>query len=208
MTANSELMSQAKESLSGNWGIAIGTFIVYAILTSVLQFIPFLGPIVGIVIGGPFALGIIIFAKNIANGEDAKLEQIFDGFKNFGTALATYLLTAVFVFLWMLLLIIPGIIMGLAYSQAMYIISDDPEIGAYEAISKSRKMMDGFKLKLFGMGLMFFGLSLLCVLTLGIGFFWLMPFASVTMVKFYQDVKADFEAKEGGPELAAEEVAS
>lgn len=194
MTANRDIRSEALSALSGKWGIAIGTFIVYLILTTSLQFIPIIGPVIGLVIGGPFALGLILFCKSIANGQEAKLEQMFDGFKNLGTALATYLLSAVFIFLWSLLLIIPGIIMGLAYSLAMYIISDDSEIGAYEAIALSRKMMDGYKMKLLGMILIFFGLALLCILTLGIGFLWLFPFMQVTMVKFYQDVKADYEA--------------
>lgn len=193
MTANSILMSEARTSLNGKWGIAIGTFLVYMILVGALQAIPTIGPFIGLVIGGPFALGLIIFAKNISSGNEARLEQIFDGFKNLGTALATYLLTAVFTILWTLLLIIPGIIMGLAYSQSMYIISDNPEMGAYDAIALSKKMMDGYKMKLFGLMLMFFGLGLLCVFTLGIAFLWLMPFAQVTMVKFYEDVKADYD---------------
>lgn len=190
MTANTELMGEAKKSLEGNWGIAIGGSLVYLVITMAAGFIP----AGALILGGPLTLGFIFFAKQIANGEEPKIENLFDGFKNFLPALATYLLVAVFVFLWMLLLIIPGLIMALAYSQAMYILSDEPDIGASAAISKSRAMMDGYKMKLFGMMLLFMLLSFLCVLTLGIGYFFLIPFMQVTMVKFYQDVKADYDA--------------
>ena len=208
MTANTELMSQAKESLSGKWLLAIGTMLVYFIVVGAIQAIPFAGPLVGIVIGGPFALGLIIFSKNIANDTDARLEQVFDGFKNFGTALATYLLSAVAIMIGILLFVIPGIILGLGLSLSMYIISDDPEIGAYDALKKSWEMMKGYKVKYFGLGLLFFGLAILCVLTLGIGFLWLIPFTQVTLVKFYQDVKTDYELKNGSsqPEDATTDI--
>lgn len=188
MIANTELMGHARESLSGKWGIAIGTTLVYMIVAGSLQMIPYVGPVIGLVIGGPFALGYIIFAKNISRGEEARLEQIFDGFKHFGTALATNLLVAVAVIIGMLFFIIPGIILALGLSQSMFIISDDREIGAYDALRKSWEMMKGYKTKFFGLGLLFFGLALLSALTLFIGLFWLIPFMQVTLVKFYDDV--------------------
>lgn len=195
MTRNTELIGQAKDSLSGKWLLAIGTILVYIILVAALQMIPFLGTIIGFVIGGPFALGLIIFYTKLADDDNPRLEQIFDGFQNFGTALATYLLAAVAALIGFILLIIPGIIISLGLALGMYIISDDSEIGAYDALKKSWEMMDGYKMKLLGMGLLFFLLSLLCILTLGIGFLFLMPLTQVAMIKFYQDVKADYEAK-------------
>jgi len=189
MTPNAELLSQAKKSLTGKWGVAIATFVVYLILSVALQSIPTLGIIVGLVLSGPFALGLCIFSVNIARNREARLEQMFDGFKNWGTAIAAYLLTAVFVLLWLLLLIVPGIIAALSYSLTLYILVDEPELGAYEAIDKSKMMMDGYKIKLLGLTFMFIGISLLCVLTLGIGFLWAGPWMQVTMAKFYDDVK-------------------
>ena len=189
MTPNTELISQAKESLSGKWLLAIGTSLVYMIVVGAVQAIPVAGALIGLVIGGPFALGMIIFSKNIANDGDARLEQIFDGFKHFGPAVATYLLSAVAIMIGFILFIIPGIILAMALWMAMYIISDDHEIGAYDAIKKSWEMMKGYKMKYFGLSLLFLGLALLCVLTLGIGFFFLIPLMQVTLVKFYEDVK-------------------
>jgi uncharacterized membrane protein len=70
-------------------------------------------------------------------------------------------------------------------------LADDNSIKAMEAIDKSKKMMDGYKWKYFCLGLRFLGWALLCILTLGIGFLWLMPYMQVSMAKFYDDVKAN-----------------
>jgi uncharacterized membrane protein len=94
-----------------------------------------------------------------------------------------------FVILWTLLLIIPGIIAGLSYSMTFYILSDDRTLKPREALDKSKQMMDGYKMKLFKLALRFFLLALLCILTLGIGFLWLIPYANVTMANFYDDVR-------------------
>ncbi|RME14227.1 MAG: DUF975 family protein, partial [Bacteroidetes bacterium] len=64
-----------------------------------------------------------------------------------------------------------------------------------EAINKSKEMMDGYKWKLFHLFLIFLGLSFLCILTLGLGFLWLIPYIRVTMAKFYDDIKADSTMK-------------
>lgn len=206
MTANAELLRETKEAMSGQWGLSIATFLVYIILVGALQAIPHIGPFIGLVIGGPFALGLIIFSRNVLHHTDPRLEQLFDGFKNWGTAIAAYLLVAVATILGFVLLIIPGIIVSLGLALTMYIVADDPEIGAYDAMSKSWDMMDGYKIKYLGLILMFLGLSLLCILTLGIGFLWLIPYSQVALVRFYEDVKADYETLNPEP-LSAEGAA-
>jgi uncharacterized membrane protein len=190
-TENVVLMQMAKESLKGKWGLAIGTIVVYILISVALQLIPYVGPIASLIISGPFALGLAYFSLSISRNQNPKLENIFQGFNNFGTALGAYLLMILFIILWALLLIVPGIIAAISYSMTFYIIADDNSIGAMEAIDKSKKMMDGYKLKYFYLGLRFFGLGLLCILTLGIGFLWLMPYMQVSMAKFYDDVKAN-----------------
>ena len=190
-TENLVLMQMAKESLKGKWGLAIGTIVVYLLIVLCIQEIPIVGAIASLIIAGPFALGLAYFSLSISRNQEAKLEQIFQGFNNFGTALSAYLLMIGFILLWTLLLIIPGIIAAMSYSMTVYIIADDNSIGAMDAIDKSKKMMDGYKWKLFRLGLRFLGWSLLCILTLGIGFLWLMPYMQVSMAKFYDDVKAN-----------------
>lgn len=188
-TENVVLMRMAKESLKGKWGLAIGTFVVYMLIGAGLQLVPVVGVFASLIITGPFTLGVSIFSLSLSRNEDAELAQIFEGFNNFGKALGAYVLMVLFIILWTLLLIIPGIIAAISYSMTFFILADDDSIGPMEAIDKSKKMMDGYKWKYFRLGLRFLGLALLCILTLGIGFFWLMPFMQVTMAKFYDDIK-------------------
>ncbi|MDA9327744.1 DUF975 family protein [Flavobacteriaceae bacterium] len=187
---NTELMAEARESLSGNWGLAIGTFLVYGIIISSLQFIPVVGSVLALFIAGPMLVGVSMFSLSLSRGENARLEQIFEGFKNYGTVLGAYLLMVLFIFLWMLLLIIPGIIAAIAYSQTFYILAEDDTIGSMDALKKSKEMMDGYKWKYFCLGLRFIGWALLCILTLGIGFLWLSPYIQISYAKFYEDIKA------------------
>lgn len=191
-TSNSELMKNAESSLSGKWGLAVGTFFVIALINFALQltaeFIPF-ASIITLILAGPLALGVAIFSLNLSRDYEAKSDQIFDGFKNFGNSIGAYLLMGLFVLLWTLLLIIPGIIAALSYSMTFFIIADNEDIGPMEAIDESKRMMDGYKGKLFRMYLRFLGWSILCLLTLGIGFLWFIPYAYVSLAKFYDDIK-------------------
>jgi len=200
-TENVVLMKMARESLSGKWGLAIGTYVVFFLVVGAIQVLARYFPVstvLAFIIGGPMALGLAIFSLSLARNQEARLEQIFLGFNKFGLSLGAYLLMLLFVLLWMLLLIIPGIIAGLSYSLTFYIIADDDSVGAMAAIDKSKQMMYGFKWKLFRMELRFLGWALLCILTLGIGFLWLIPWIQVSMAKFYDDVK--------GNQVAAENV--
>ena len=188
-TENVVLMKMARESLKNKWGLAIGTFVVYLLINVIIQVIPIVGPITSLIITGPFTLGLVIFSLSISRNQETKLEDIFQGFNNFGTALGAYLLMALFTLLWTLLLLIPGIIAAISYSMTFYIIADEKSIGAMDAIDKSKKMMDGYKWKYFCLTLRFLGWSLLCILTFGIGFLWLVPYMQISMAKFYEDVK-------------------
>jgi uncharacterized membrane protein len=134
-------------------------------------------------------LGAAIFSLNVSRDKELKVEQIFQGFKHFSTALVTYLLMVLYIFLWMLLLIIPGIIAALSYSMTFYILADEPNLKPSEALQKSKQIMHGYKFKLFGLYLLFILLGIACILTLGIGFLWLVPFAAVTTAKFYEDIR-------------------
>jgi uncharacterized membrane protein len=184
-TPNPVIARQSQHALAGKWGLAIGTFVVYTLVNAGAGAIPF----ISLLIGGPMSFGAALFSLSISRGKEAKLEQIFDGFKYFSNTLVAYLLMILYILLWMLLLIIPGIIAALSYSMTFYILVDEPTLKPKEALDKSKAMMDGYKWKLFYLGLRFFLLALLCILTLGIGFLWLIPYINVTMAVFYDDLK-------------------
>ena len=116
-------------------------------------------------------------------------KNTFHGYwKNVGASL----LMVIFIILWSLLFIIPGVVKGLAYSLTPYILKDYPELSANQAINLSMKMMKGHKFDLFWLFLSFIGWSILCIFTLGIGYLWLMPYMMTTMAAFYQEVKAEY----------------
>lgn len=135
-------------------------------------------------------LGLAIFSLHLSRGQEAKVAQIFEGFSDFVRAFVAYILMCVFILLWALLLIVPGIIAALGYSQTFYILAEDKSITGPEALKKSKAMMMGHKMKLFLLGLSFIGWFLLGILTAGIGFLWILPYFQVTMAKFYQDISS------------------
>lgn len=194
-TENSVLMAQARESLQGKWGLAIGTGVLYVLILLPIQLIPFLGFIASILISGPLAVGLTIFALSISRKKDASVSLLFEGFKKYGTSVVAYLLMIVFVVLWMLLLIVPGIIAAISYGLTYYIIAENDSIGPLAAITKSKEMMQGNKWKFFCLGCRFLGWALLCILTLGIGLLWLLPYMMISFAKFYDDVKGQETVK-------------
>lgn len=194
-TENITLLRQAKESLTGKWGIAIGTFLLYSVIMGSFGALRAAG-IIAIIIAGPMLLGAAIFSLNISREHELRVEQIFKGFNNFSTAFVTYLLMILYVFLWSLLLIIPGIIAALSYGMSFYILADEPELKPKEVLQRSKEMMEGHKLKLFGLYMLFLLLGIACILTLGIGFLWLIPLAQVSLAKFYEDIKEEVPIKD------------
>ncbi len=188
-TDNLSLMRQARETLRGKWGLPIATCLVYTLLTGGLGSDRHGGSIISLIITGPLQLGLATFSLTLSRGGNASFQQLFNGFNYFVKALATYLLMVLYIVLWMLLLIVPGIIAALSYAMTFYILADDISLEPQQALDKSKKMMDGHKVKLFYLCLRFLLLALLCVLTLGIGFLWFIPFVNVIMAKFYDDIK-------------------
>lgn len=189
MLDNKSIRAEARNRLSGNWGQPIGVFAIYLLITVVLQNIPFIGPIALIFITGPLALGLAIYFLNFLKNEESNLNQLFEGFKNYGGVLVTYLLYSIYILLWTLLFIIPGIIAQMKYSQVWFIMAEDSEISGNDALMKSKKMMDGFKMQYFLLALSFFGWILLAMLTCGIGLLWVIPYMQTSYAKFYEALK-------------------
>lgn len=187
-TENVVLMREARETLKGKWGLAVGVFFLYMVITIVVGSPDDIGPVLQLLIDGPLLLGIAIFSLAFSRGQVATISQLFDGFKDFLRAFVAYILMCLFILLWALLLIVPGVIAALAYSQIFFILAEDKSISAGDALKKSKAMMYGHKKKLFFLGLRFLGWFVLSVLTFGIGFLWILPYFEVTRAKFYDDI--------------------
>ena len=188
-TKNLELMGDARHALSGKWLFAIVMFIALGVYQAGAHVIPVIGSLALFLFAGSVAVGYNRFSLAISRGTTPEAGIVLSGFKNFATNTIAFILMFVFVLLWMLLLVIPGIVKAYAYSQTLYILAEHPSMAGIEAITKSRELMHGNKLKLFGLSLYMLGLAILCVLTLGIGFIWMMPYQNVVFARFYDDLK-------------------
>jgi uncharacterized membrane protein len=204
MTTISELKNKALAQLHGNWKKPVIVALVYYLIVAVfygIQAIPVIGNIIyfaGSLLFVPvLAAGLMIVFLCFFRGERENLiDRLFSPFNEYGRYLGTMLLVALYTVLWSLLLLIPGVIKSLSYSLTAYILKDNPELQNNAAIELSMKMMDGYKWKLFLLQLSFIGWILLCLLTLGIGLLWLIPYYGTTMSAFYEDVKADYATKQ------------
>ena len=190
MKNNSEIMSEARAALNGKWPFAIGTFFVMTLILIGASLIPVAGTILSLLITGPLVVGAAFLGLKIYKNEAAETNDLFFAFKHsFTNSALAYMLMAVFILLRFLLLIVPGIIAALAYSQTYFILAENPSMDAYDAILKSKTMMQGYKWQYFKLGLRLFGLGILCIFTLGIGFLWLTPYQYVVYAKFYEEIK-------------------
>ncbi len=184
--SHASLTVSARQALSGNWGIgALGSLIYLAVALAAGMI-----PIVGMfIISGPLAVGFAFFTLKISRENNADVEHIFSGFQQFGQALIAYLLYLIAVMAGFILLVIPGIIISLGLSQTFFIMADKPNISGVDALRESWDIMDGHKANYFVFSLRFIGWSILCILTLFIGYFWLFPYMQVSYAKFYDMVK-------------------
>ena len=186
MFTREELKTQSKEQLEGRWGIIGGIFLLLTIIMTGIQYIPYIGRLVFWVIIGAVTLTYAIISLKVIDRENVGIEDAFSGFKNFISALGLLLWQELWIFLWSLLLIIPGIVKAYSYSMCFYILVDNPDMGIREALNESKRITHGYKMDLFILDLSFLGWAILSVLTLGIGFFWLIPYMQVTMGNVYR----------------------
>ena len=159
-----------------NWRL-IATWIIVLILLAI-AFRIFIG--YSLEVGGRR-----FFVKSAQYKDNKKCFSFgFDG-QNYMKIVETMLLRSVFTFLWTLLLIIPGIIKSYAYRMVPYILADNPNIGAMEAITLSNEMTMGHKFDMFVLDLSFIGWYFLGSLALGIGVFFVMPYENATNAELY-----------------------
>lgn len=154
---------------------------VIAILVGVIRF----------VIGAFVSLGLIQFNLDLIDGKPAEFSTLFSKTFILGKAVWLRFRVAIFTFLWALLLLIPGIIKSYSYSMAGFIMTENPEMTAKEAMEVSMKMMVGNKWRLFCLQLSFIGWDILSILTLGIGFLWVIPYENAAIAAFYDEVSRE-----------------
>lgn len=122
--------------------------------------------------------------------EPVGMDEVGMGFHPYGRNIGAMILRDLFLYLWSLLFVIPGVIKRYSYRMVPYILADDPTISAVDAITRSREMMDGHKWNTFVLDLSFIGWDLLSVLTLGLlGVFYVNPYQFSTGAELYRVLK-------------------
>ncbi|PFW57199.1 hypothetical protein COL13_12110 [Bacillus cereus] len=210
----SDLKGEALDSLEGKWGLAVGATLLISILITAFSFsidwgfssvldwqetgVSFIINTLTFLVSGPLTLGGYYLALNIIREKQASIGNIFvwfTGGKRFLKSFLVYLLVNLYLFLWTLLLIIPGIIKSFSYAMTYFIINDHPEYSLNQAITESRRMMDGHKMEYFLLCLSFIGWFILSCITLGIGFLWLIPYFYTTAAAFYEEIAEEYYEK-------------
>lgn len=197
MGTNQDYKNRAIASLTGNWGTAaIATLIYIAITGSVnvatSSYVIGAGSSISSIwtlLCLPLGWGFSVYFLNLIRQESIAYERLFDGYKDFVRTFLLYFLYSLAVVIGMLLFIIPGIILAIGLMMSPYIVKDDKEISAMDALKKSWEITKGHKMKLFWLGLSFIGWGLLCILTLGIGFLFLAPYMNTAFAHYYEDLK-------------------
>ena len=190
------LRNQAYEALRGKWTppwlhrsffcILLGVAVSLSRVNALLHLIAYLGGASIVAIGMLYACW-DLFTK----GTLPEAGALFAPFKQYARTVGAVLLVFVYTLLWTLLLVIPGIIKAYSYSMTFYILRENPEMTAGDAITASQKMMDGHKMDLFLLSLSFIGWAILASITFGIGYLWLIPYIYTAYAAFYETLKKE-----------------
>lgn len=182
-----EFADQQIYTSADGWMPELNTLIVggaaYIILAAIVMAAVFF------ILGSVIKIGYSKFNLDLLDrSSEPELNTLFGYFSQWKTAAIASLLQSVYIFLWSLLFIIPGIIASYSYAMTEYILAENPELTASEAIDRSKQMMEGNRWRLFCLQFSFIGWSFLCSLTFGIGNLWLTPYEQAATAAFYREI--------------------
>ena len=196
-----ELKKIAKENIKKNKSIIVKLILINILTVLLLTFVENFSDKIGepfsiiiSIISGCLsilvALGCINAFINIAKGNESGMLDFYKPFQNGSlNKIFTAILSQIYIIFWTMLFIIPGIIKSFSYALVPYILVDEEDLTYNEAITKSRRMMDGHKLDLFVLKISFLPWYLLVVCTLGIASFYVYPYIETTVARFYLELK-------------------
>lgn len=202
------MRARARQLLAGHWKPAVVLSLSYGLLLAITAVLSakttILGTIATLLVGlvGVSLVYSFYSLVQVDNDDETELTLAWprslwllgEGGR-LNVNVIAYVLVSLFTFLWTLLLIVPGIIKALSYSQTYYILADsqanDVEMSAREAIKTSQMIMKGHKWEFFCLQLSFLGWMILAGLTFGIGWLWLGPYLSTTKACYYDYVASE-----------------
>jgi uncharacterized membrane protein len=207
----SHIKREAKLTLKGRWGfsilLSVITFAVCSIIPLSVEILfsggfaawssqqdpPLNAQLVSLIFTValyPILFGYYSAFLDLKRGSTVEVKNLFSAFDAsiYFKIIGLYLLTSIYTILWSLLFLIPGIIKSIAYSQVYFILKDNPELSPNQAIKQSRQIMHGNKGKYFLLLLSFIGWGLLGIISMFIGFLWIVPYYTATLASFYENL--------------------
>lgn len=194
---NAELRQKARAQLGGK---IFGTGWLYAVLVMLLQ-----SAVVGIgnrgrgvglavllLVGGPLSYSAArMFLKQSADGRPMDLHDLAAGFtEDFSGSFLLNLMQSIFIVLWSLLLVVPGIVKALGWSMSFYVRAEHPDYTWRQCLDASAALTDGYKGEIFLLHLSFIGWYIVGALCLGVGTLWVQAYVQATMTQCYHWLKA------------------
>jgi uncharacterized membrane protein len=218
MKKNSLIKDQALTALDGHWLKSACIVCVLLLLFEAFFLSPYylvtkvswvfvlcylLGIFVVTILMLPLMFGYWNIFLDVTRGGGAKFSRLLSGFRDYKRVWTTMMLEGIYIWLWTMLFYIPGIIKSYSYAMVPYILRDYPQMRNNEVINLSMRMMRGHKMKLFLLHLSFIGWFFLCIITLGIGYFFLVPYMATAQAAFYDNLKQELGMKTAAEAAAA-----
>ena len=144
-----------------------------------------------ILIGSLVGLGYAKFNLSLFEEEKADFKMIFSERKRYKDCFVLYLLQFIYISIGSILFVIPGVMAFYAYSMAPYIMVENPEMKAKQALKASKAMMKGNKWRLFCLSFSFIGWDILAALSFGIGHIVLCPYVEAAGAAFYRELSGN-----------------
>ncbi|MBQ1369325.1 MAG: DUF975 family protein [Firmicutes bacterium] len=182
---------------------AVAGMIIAGILAA-LFVICIIGFLLKIFVFNPLQVGCYGFFRENAMNLHPDLGILKSGFTKYGHTFVTLLLRDVFLILWTLLFIVPGLVKSYSYRMVPFILRDNPELSATQVISASRRLMNGHKWKTFVFDLSYIGWFLLGAITFGlVNIFWTEPYRQNANAALYLTLIGEkgFEEEKLAPEV-------
>ena len=182
MESRPELRRKARQQLGGNifataWLSLLLVFLLSDLIVGAASAVAVVG---SVILFGPISYGMVKITHGVVRGKSdgqVNFSDLFSGFSDdFLNTFLLGLLSEIFIFLWTLLFIIPGIVKSYSYSMAFHIQNDASDKDWNVCLTESRKMMNGHKWELFMLDLSFLGWYIVGALCCGIGTLWVIPY--------------------------------
>ena len=202
MGTSQDYKNRALASLEGRWGTAAIATLIFLILSMGISWtvttpmgdnlvMSYSTQGIWALLCMPLGWGFVVYFLNLIRNDNTDYERLFDGYKDFIRIFLAEFLVNLATGIGMILLIIPGIIIGSGLVMTGFILKDDKEISAVDAMKKSWEMTDGHKGALVLLFLSFLGWIILSIFTLGIGMLFLYPYMQTALAHCYEDLKAE-----------------